>query len=171
MPLSHSYSISAQLIITMQHTKICTAPVSLQCKARSNIRCGVPSVKSLSKIEFYMSYFDVHSCCIWKCLRYAQIYLQYGQLWMSYVMCKFMCDLQYLICCMYSFTYNVSWSIYDISILLWSMSERIYVVSKNPFVCFNSFTTWAKIALSVSIFVASSLLGRIWKIIHLWWRL
>ena len=83
------------------------------------------------------------------------------------IMCKFMCDLRYLICCMYSFTYNVSWSIYDISILLWSMSERIYVVSKNPFVCFNSFTTWAKIALSVSIFVAVSLLGRIWKIIHL----
>ena len=29
----------------MQRSKICTAPVNLQCKARSNIRCGVPSVK------------------------------------------------------------------------------------------------------------------------------
>ena len=42
---------------------------------------------------------------------------------------------------------------------------------KNPFVCFNSFITWAKIALSVSIFVASSLLCCICKIIHLCWIL
>ena len=120
-----------------------------------------------------MSYVDIHSCCIRKCLRYAQIHLQYGQLYMSYayfhyVVSKFMCDMQYLICCMFSFICNVSWFIYD---TICSMSETIYVVSKNPFVCLNSFITWAKIALSVSIFVASSLLCCICKIIHLCSRL
>ena len=34
------------------------------------------------------------------------------------------------------------------------MSETIYVVSKMPFVFFNSFITLAKIALSMSILVA-----------------
>ena len=49
---------------------------------------------SMGKSEFYMSYVDIHSCCIRKCLRYAQIHLQYGQLYMSYTyMCKFMCDI------------------------------------------------------------------------------
>ena len=88
-----------------------------------------------------------------------------------YVMCRFMCDMRYLICCMFSFICNVSWSIYDISILLCNMSETIYVVSKNPFVCFNSFIIWAKIALSGPIFVAFSLLCCIGKIIHLCPRL
>ena len=50
------------------------------------------------------------------------------------VMCKFMCVMRYLIrcTCMFSFIGNVCWSIYEISILLCSMSETIYVVSKNP---------------------------------------
>ena len=68
------------------------------------------------------------------------------------VMRKFMCDMRFLICCMFSFICNVSWSIYDISILSCSMSETIHIVSINPFGCFNSFITWAEIALSVSIF-------------------
>ena len=65
------------------------------------------------------------------------------------VMCKFMCVMRYLIrfTCMFSFLGKVCWSIYEISILLCSMSETIYVVSKNPYVWFNSFITWAKIAL------------------------
>ena len=42
---------------------------------------------------------------------------------------------------------------------------------KNPFVRFNSFITWAKIALSMSIFVASGLLCCNCKIIHLCSRL
>ena len=33
--------------------------------------------------------------------------------------------------------------------MLCSMSETIYVASKNPFACFNSFIIWAKIALFV----------------------
>ena len=84
------------------------------------------------------------------------------------VMCT--CDMWYLICCMFCFICNVSWSIYDISIMLCSMSETIYVVSKNSFVCFNSFITWAKIALSVSIFGASSLLCCICKIKFIYTR-
>ena len=87
------------------------------------------------------------------------------------VMCKSMCDMRCLICCMFSSICNMSRSIYNISILLCSMSETNYVVSKNPFVCFNSFIKWAKIALSVSIFVASSLLCCICKIIQLCSRL
>ena len=51
------------------------------------------------------------------------------------------------------------------------MSETIYVVSKNSFVCFNSFITWAKIALSGPIFLRSGLLCCICKIIHLCSRL
>ena len=31
-------------------------------------------------VNSYMSYVDTHSCVIRKCLRYAQINLQYGQL-------------------------------------------------------------------------------------------
>ena len=103
--------------------------------------------------------------------------LFHGQKWIIYVicrmltfinvMCKFMRDMRYLICCMFSSICNVSRFIYDISILLRSMSETIYVVSQNPFACFNSFITWAKIALSVSFFVASSFLCCIYKIIHL----
>ena len=85
------------------------------------------------------------------------------------VVCKCMRDMRYLICCMFSSI--TIWSIYDISIFLCSMSETIYVVSQNTFACFNSFITWAKIALSVSIFVASSLLCCIYKIIHLCSRL
>ena len=57
--------------------------------------------------------------------------------------------MRYLICCVFSYICSVSWSIYEISILLCSMSETICVVSKNPFACFNSFITWAKIALFV----------------------
>ena len=58
------------------------------------------------------------------------------------VMCKFMCVMRYLIrcTCMFSFIGNVCWSIYEISILLCSVSETIYV-------WFNSFITWAQIAL------------------------
>ena len=82
------------------------------------------------------------------------------------VMCKFMCDMRYLIWSMLSFICYVSWSTYDISIVF-SVSETIYVVSKNLFVCFNSFVTWATIALSVSIFVASCLICCICKILHL----
>ena len=82
------------------------------------------------------------------------------------VMCKFMCDMRYLICCMFSFISNVSLSIYGISISLCSLSESIYGASKNPFACFNSFITCPNIAFSVLIFVASSLLCCIRKIIH-----
>ena len=39
--------------------------------------------------------------------------------------------------------------------MLCSVSETIYIVSRNPFVCVYSFILLAKIALSVSIFVAS----------------
>ena len=66
------------------------------------------------------------------------------------IMHKFKCDMRFLIFCMFSFIYNVSWSIYDISILSCSMSETIHIVSINPFGCFNSFITWAEIVLSVS---------------------
>ena len=81
-----------------------------------------------------------------------------SEFYMSYV------DMRYLICCLFGFICNMSWSIYDISNLLCSMSETIYVVSKNPSAYFNSFIKWAKIALSVSIFVAPSLLCCICKI-------
>ena len=46
---------------------------------------GVPSVKLFhGQIEFYMSDADIHLRCIQKCMRYAQIDLQYGQFYMSY---------------------------------------------------------------------------------------
>ena len=61
------------------------------------------------------------------------------------------------------FLCNVSWSIHDISILLCSMYEFIYVASKSLFACFNSLLTWAKIAHFVSVFVAPSLLCCIWS--------
>ena len=76
--------------------------------------------------------------------------------WFHY--CKFMCDMQYLICWMFSFICSLSWCIYDIPILLCSISEFIYFVFNSLFACFNSFITWAIIALSAAIFVASSLL-------------
>ena len=46
------------------------------------------------------------------------------------------------------------------------MSEAVYVASKNPFACFNSFITWAKIVLSVPIFVAFGLLCCILLIVN-----
>ena len=118
---------------------------------------GVPSAKneSTGESECYMSYVGIHSCCLRKCLRYAQIHLQYGQLYMSYVYFHW-----YVVC----FIRNESWSIYDISIMFCSMYETFYVVSKNTFVCFNWFVKWAKIAHSVSTF---SLQCCICKIIHL----
>ena len=70
------------------------------------------------------------------------------------------CSIWYVVC----FICNVSWSIYDISIMFCSMYETFYVVSKNTFVCFNWFVKWAKIAHSVSTF---SLQCCICKIIHL----
>ena len=113
-----------------------------------------------------------------KMLRYAEICPQYWRLYMLYasfinVMCKFMYDMRYLIYCVFSFICNASWSSYDISICYAACLKPYiyYVVSKNPFLCLNSFITWAKIALSVSIFVASSLLCCICKIIHLCRRL
>ena len=66
-------------------------------------------------------------------------------------MCHCLCDSRYLICCMFSFICKVSWSIYDISILLCSILGTIYVVSKNRFPCFNKSIEQAKKALSVSI--------------------
>ena len=83
-----------------------------------------------------------------------------------HVICNFMCDMQYLIRCIFSLICNVSWSIHDISNLLCSMSESIYVVSINPFGCFNSFKTWASTAHSVSVFVELSLLWCICKTMH-----
>ena len=54
----------------------------------------------------------------------------------------------------------------------------MYDVFKNPFACFNSFIIWAKIALFVSIFVATGLLCYMGKIMHacsnynvVWWLL
>ena len=61
-----------------------------------------------------------------------------------YVVCEFMCDMRYLIRCMFSFICNLSWSNYNVSILLCCMPETIYIVCKKSFVCFNSFVTWAK---------------------------
>ena len=80
-------------------------------------------------------------------------------------MYKLICDMQYLICCI-SFICKMSWSIYDVSMLLCSMSESIYVVSGNQFACFKLFITWAKMAHSVSIFVSSSLLCCFAKSMH-----
>ena len=124
---------------------------------------------SMGKSELYIWYVAIHSCCIQKCLRHTQIHLQYGQFYMSYAPfhhCKFMCDIRYLINIAFSFICNVYWSIYIISISLCNMSESMYDSSINPFACFNLFIIWAKIALFVSIFVASSLPCCIGKIMH-----
>ena len=65
----------------------------------------------MGKSESYMSYVNIHSCCIQKCLRYAQIHTQYGQIVTFHmltfinVICKFMCDMRYLICCICSDLY------------------------------------------------------------------
>ena len=40
-----------------------------------------------------MSYVDIHSCCIRKCLRYAQIHVQYGQLYTNVI-----CLLSFMLC-------------------------------------------------------------------------
>ena len=84
--------------------------------------------------------------------------------WIFYVICRysFMHVASENVCTVP----KLSWSIYDISILLCSMSESTYFVSKNPFACFNSFVTWASIAHSVSIFVASRVLCCIAKSMH-----
>ena len=78
------------------------------------------------------------------------------------------CNVWYVVCLV--LICNMCRSIYDISILLCSMSETNYVVSKNPLYA-SIHSQWAKIALSVSIFVASSLLCCICKIIQLCSRL
>ena len=43
---------------------------------------GVPSVK-LFHGQKWILYVEFHSCCIRKCWRYAQIHLQYGQLYIG----------------------------------------------------------------------------------------
>ena len=72
------------------------------------------------------------------------------------VMCNYMCDMWYLICTMFSLICNVSRSMHE--------NPSIYVTCLNPcMMClkfhmrsFNLFKTREKIALSVSISVASS---------------
>ena len=96
-----------------------------------------------------------------------------GQFYMSYVpfhYCKFMCDIRYLINIVFSFICSMYWPIYIISISLCNMSESTYDMPINPFACFNLFIIWAKIALFVSIFVASSLLRCIGEIMHSYMR-
>ena len=100
-----------------------------------------------------MSYVRIRSCCLRKCLRHAQIHLQYGQLYMSYAylhwcymhMWHAVFDMLYVLYATCPVLIH-----YDISIMFCNKSENFYVVSKNPFVCFNSFVKGAKIALCVN---------------------
>ena len=109
---------------------------------------------SMGKSEFYQSYIDIHSCCIRKCLCLPKSMFNIGNCLCH--MLTFIYGIWYAVCSvLYAFCPD-PFMIYPF--LLCSVSEGIYVVSKNPFVCLNSFITWAKIALSLSIFVASSLL-------------
>mgnify|MGYP001803342459 CR=1 FL=1 len=38
---------------------------------------------SMGKSELFITYVDINSCCIQKCLGHAQIHLQYGKFYMS----------------------------------------------------------------------------------------
>ena len=117
--------------------------------------CGVPSAKINPRAKVnaicHMSVF-VHAAFENACAMPKSSFNMGNCIchMLTYIDVTCTCDMQYLICCMFYMQRVLSWSIYDISIMFCNKSENFYVVSKNPFVCFNSFVKGAKIALCVN---------------------
>ena len=65
------------------------------------------------------------------------------------------CGIWYVVCSVLYATCPDPYMIYP---FCYVACLKAFMLSKYPFVCLNSFIKWAKIALALSIFVASSLL-------------
>ena len=68
-------SWSANMSPDIHARNIMLAAISVECHLQNY---------AVGKSEFYKSYVNIHFCSIRECLRYAQIYLKYGRLYMSY---------------------------------------------------------------------------------------